>query len=135
MFKNCTGSINRTVKEHPMIASLSLNRLANERRLAPFASWDEDGPQTDYVTLPMNAEATRFYQENGFLVVENGLTPAEVDGLNAEAAQICRGERGDIRGLSPSDAAESDVDVMRRYLCIHFPHKLSDEMYQTLAHP
>lgn len=83
----------------------------------------------------MNAEATRFYQEQGYLVVENALSGAEVDALTDEAARICRGDRGEIRGVTPATADESDVEVMRRYLCIHFPHKVSDEMYQTLAHP
>jgi len=118
-----------------MIASASLNQLANERQLAPFASWDTSGPQTDYVTLPMNAEATRFYQDQGYLVVENALSDAEVEALNDEAARICRGDRGEIRGVTPAAADESDVDIMRRYLCIHFPHKVSDEMGKTLAHP
>jgi ectoine hydroxylase-related dioxygenase (phytanoyl-CoA dioxygenase family) len=93
------------------------------------------GPPAGYVKLPMTEEATRFFQEQGYLVVENALADAEVDALNAEAARICRGERGEIRGVTPSEAGEADAEVMRRYLCIHFPHKVSDEMYQTLASP
>lgn len=44
MFMIDMSSINDNVKEHPMIASASLNQLANERQLAPFASWDGSGP-------------------------------------------------------------------------------------------
>jgi len=76
-----------------------------------------------------------FYHENGYLVVENGLSPAEVAELRAESTALCRGERGPIRGVDPADPDESDDDVLRRYLCIHFPHKLSDVMYHYLAHP
>lgn len=118
-----------------MLASPSLNQLANERQLAPFASWDAGAPPAGYMTLPMNEAAVRSYHEQGFLVVENALSGAEVDALNHEAASICRGDRGDIRGITPAEAEDTDVDVMRRYLCIHFPHKISTSMYGTLAHP
>ncbi|MBA3947635.1 MAG: phytanoyl-CoA dioxygenase family protein [Herpetosiphonaceae bacterium] len=83
----------------------------------------------------MTEEAQRFFQEQGFLVIENALSPAEIDALNSEAAAICRGDRGTLKGVTPAADGESDTDVMRRYLCIHFPHKLSDEMYRTLALP
>ncbi len=118
-----------------MIASPSLNQLANERQLVPFASWDAGEVPAGYVTLPVSAGAARFYQEHGYLVLEHALTSAEIDALNDEAARICRGDRGAIRGVTPAEAGEPDVEVMRRYLCIHFPHKVSDGMYQMLAHP
>src|SRR5258706_2112313 len=118
-----------------MLARVSLNQLANERQLAPFASWDQGRAPAGYVTLPASTEASRFFHEHGYLVVESALTAAEIDALNAEAAEICRGNRGDVRGVLPVAASDSDVDVMRRYLCIHFPHKISQVMYHTLAHP
>ncbi len=113
----------------------SLNRLANERTLPPWASWVDGQAPDGYFRLPMTEQAARFYQENGFLVVDGALSRAEIDALNAEAAQICRGARGDVRGLTPAAPDESDLDVMRKYLCIHFPHKISTDMYATLAHP
>lgn len=76
-----------------------------------------------------------FFRENGYLIVEGALSPAEVESLRAEATALCRGERGEIRGVYPADAGETDDDVLRRYLCIHFPHKLSQVMYDSLAHP
>ncbi|MFL5801740.1 MAG: phytanoyl-CoA dioxygenase family protein [Roseiflexaceae bacterium] len=118
-----------------MLARVSLNQLANERQLAPFASWDQGRAPAGYVTLPASTEASRFFHEHGYLVVESALSAAEIDALNAEAAAICRGNRGDVRGVLPVAASDSDVDVMRRYLCIHFPHKISQVMYHTLAHP
>src|SRR5262249_16634430 len=51
------------------------------------------------------------------------------------AAPLGGGVGGNIRGFGPAAPGEPDVEVMRRYLCIHFPHKLSQVMYQTLAHP
>ncbi|HYN87175.1 MAG TPA: phytanoyl-CoA dioxygenase family protein [Ardenticatenaceae bacterium] len=118
-----------------MISTPSLNQLANERKLAPFASWDAGVAPVGYFRRPVTEEAARFFQEQGYLVVEDGLDEAEIVALNRETARICRGERGAIWGVTPADPEEPDDEVMRRYLCIHFPHKVSAEMYGTLAHP
>jgi ectoine hydroxylase-related dioxygenase (phytanoyl-CoA dioxygenase family) len=78
-----------------------------------------------------------FYRRNGYLVVENALSSDEVAALNHDAAKICRGEYGVFAGLKPAvpGAGESDFDVLKRHLCIHFPHKMSPLMRQTIAHP
>ena len=119
-----------------MIAShASLNQLANERRLAPWDSWIDGQAPAGWFRNPLTAEAARFYQENGFLVIEDALSAAEVDHLNTEALAICRGERGAVRGVAQAEAGEDDSDVLRQYLCIHFPHKISQSMYDALAYP
>ena len=75
------------------------------------------------------------YERDGFVVVPRVLGEAEVAALRHETAEICRGHRGPVQGMTP-DADEADDDkVAERYLCIHFPHKLSDLMRATLAHP
>ena len=118
-----------------MIAHTSLNQLASDRQLAPFASWDEGKSPAGYVRPPATPSAAQFFREQGFLVVEDALDAAEVAALNGEAAQICRGARGDIRGVMGAASDEPDSEVMRRYLCIHFPHKVSQLMHNALAHP
>ena len=80
-----------------MIESPSMNALANARQLAPFASWEAGAPPAGYVGLPMADTATRFYQEYGFLVVEDAFDADAIGALNREAAAICRGERGAVR--------------------------------------
>ena len=75
------------------------------------------------------------YARDGFVVVRGGLSPEEIDLLRADATRICRGEYGEFRGLEAAGADESDDDVMRRYLCIHFPHKISPVMHGALSHP
>jgi len=60
------------------------------------------------------------YREQGFLIVPDALDSVQLDAVRAEATAICRGERGIVRG-----AEATDGDVLRRYLCIHFPHKIS----------
>lgn len=77
-----------------------------------------------------------FYAENGFYVYHGALSPAEVEQLRAECVRICAGELGSVRGTSAGRAqGESDDELLRRFLCIHFPHKASDLMLRTLAHP
>ena len=66
-----------------------------------------------------------FFQENGYLVVENALNADEVEELRHDTTAICRGEHGKVRGIFPHSPEESDDEVMRNYLCIHFPHKIS----------
>ncbi|MFA7237730.1 MAG: phytanoyl-CoA dioxygenase family protein [Phycisphaeraceae bacterium] len=75
-----------------------------------------------------------FFTEHGFIVVTEALGAAEVAELNTDATDICRGKYGTYGGwLGPHDG-ESDDDVLRRYLCIHHPHKFSPIMYRALAH-
>lgn len=101
-----------------------------------FETWPEEGRPAGWHKLPLGENAANFYRENGFLVVEDAFTQAEIEELNAEAAAICRGDRGrDIRGLVPSAPEESDHEVLARHLCIHFPDKVSPAMRAELAHP
>ena len=75
------------------------------------------------------------YDRDGYLVLTDALSAAEVQALRAEAVRICRGELGAVDGVQPAAAGEPDEAVVRRYLCVHFPHKLSARMAGALAHP
>jgi phytanoyl-CoA hydroxylase len=83
----------------------------------------------------ITAEQVTFYRDNGYLVLEQALSMSEVEELRHETTRICRGELGKVRGIQPHSPDESDDEVMRNYLCIHFPHKISPVMSNTLAHP
>lgn len=83
----------------------------------------------------INEEQAAFYREHGYLVVENALNLDEVEELRRETVAICRGERGEIRNAFQHTAEETDDEVISRYLCIHFPHKISEIMHSYLAHP
>ena len=76
-----------------------------------------------------------FFVDNGYLVVKDAFSSTEVVALHRETVRICRGQLGAVRGLSPALPEESDDDVMRKTLCIHFPHKISELIYSFLAHP
>lgn len=80
-------------------------------------------------------ELAEFYRKNGYVTVPDTLNHKEVEALRREAAKICRGELGAIKGVLPSETGESDDELIQRYLCIHFPHKISDLMLQTMSHP
>jgi phytanoyl-CoA hydroxylase len=79
-------------------------------------------------------ETTQF-QRDGYVILRDALSGAEVQALRDEAVRICRGERGAIEGLAPPEAGVPDDEVVRRHLCIHFPHKRSERMRGMLAHP
>ena len=114
-----------------MMTSPSLNALAEARQLPAWTSW-RDGTPRGYYSLPTSNEASEFFHENGFLVIENGFSPEQVEELRDEATRICRGERGELKGMPELRGDESDEDVLRQVLCIHFPHKISEMMEANL---
>lgn len=65
------------------------------------------------------------YARDGYLVIPDLLDPTALGAARSEATAICRGQRGSFDGLVPAARGEPDDDVLRRYLCIHFPHKIS----------
>ena len=92
----------------------------------PTTSSSHNHPQID-------ESHARFFRENGYLVVENAISIAEVEELRREAVRICRGEIGPINGAPEISPTESDDDVMKKILCIHNPHKFSKVLHPYLA--
>jgi len=91
--------------------------------------------QTHQLT-PKQQESADFYAENGFYVYPDALSPEEVQELRDETVRICAGDLGAIGGGAEGRLkGESDDQLLRRFLCIHFPHKISDVMYDALSHP
>ncbi len=81
------------------------------------------------------AELKAFFDANGYLVMEDAFSPDEVAGLLDETTQICRGNRGAIQGAKDQPAGLSDNEILKQYLCIHFPHKFSAPINATLFNP
>jgi len=86
-------------------------------------------------------ELAEYYGRNGFALLADALTPDEVAAINAEALKLCRGDYGTIayghereRAVSAPEAPP-DEDVLRRYLCIHYPHKVSVAAADALVAP
>lgn len=86
-------------------------------------------------TLAQDGTLKTFYEDNGYLVIPGALSEAELEELRHEALEICKGERGSFEGLEPSQRGETDDAILRRYLCIHFPHKMSEVMLKYLSTP
>ncbi|MEK9925975.1 MAG: phytanoyl-CoA dioxygenase family protein, partial [Alphaproteobacteria bacterium] len=82
------------------------------------------------------AELKAAYDRDGFVVVEDLLSADECDRLLAEAAEIGRGNRGDVRGITKLPDDLDDTEVLSRYLTVQFPHKASDLIRdEFIAHP
>jgi phytanoyl-CoA hydroxylase len=75
------------------------------------------------------------FRRDGFAVLEGALTPAELAEVHAEMVRLCRGDLGTVGGEFQADQAGADEDVLRRYLCIHQPHKVSDVYLRALSQP
>jgi ectoine hydroxylase-related dioxygenase (phytanoyl-CoA dioxygenase family) len=116
--------------DHPNIVTADRPEFTHH----PYFSWKGGLPPAGWFKQGDPAMAP-FFRENGFLVLQDALTSDEVDALNKETTEICRGERGFVKGVEPVSPDVSDADVLRRYLCIHFPHKISNGMLQALGHP
>jgi phytanoyl-CoA hydroxylase len=76
-----------------------------------------------------------FYKNSGFLIAPSLLSAYEIKELKLEMVHIFRGERGKIEGLLDVDKSIPDNEVLKKYVAIHFPHKLSSLIYQSLFHP
>lgn len=91
----------------------------------------------EYIISPhtgLTSANINFYKEKGFLVAPELLSHQEINELKKETAAIFRGERGYIGGMLPVEAGESDEEVLKKYVAIHFPHKISKTIYDTLFH-
>ncbi|SEL62571.1 Phytanoyl-CoA dioxygenase (PhyH) [Chitinophaga rupis] len=79
-------------------------------------------------------ENIKQYQEQGYLVVPNLLSQTEIANLKKETAAIFRGQRGHIEGMVDVDDNEPDEEVLKKYVAIHFPHKISKVIHNSLFH-
>jgi ectoine hydroxylase-related dioxygenase (phytanoyl-CoA dioxygenase family) len=103
--------------------------LARSEVLAVF---DQAGP-----------DLAEHYRQYGFALLGNALSPDEVAAVNADAVRLCRGDFGSLRyGHQEavrmtefvSEPASGD-DLLRQFLCIHFPHKVSAAAMSALTAP
>eukprot|EP00483_Globobulimina_turgida_P006670 UN06680 len=72
-------------------------------------------------------DRAREYYENGYLIVPQLFDQQELQNIKSEMIEICCGNRGDIEGFQP-DKSGTDLQILSRYLAIHFPHKISEKV-------
>jgi phytanoyl-CoA hydroxylase len=92
-------------------------------------------------------EFVQHYRNNGFALLANALGAEDVAAINADALRLCRGDYGELAygdpadgwsGSRPNSLAEADLSdegLLRRYICIHHPHKVSKPARAALAAP
>src|SRR2546427_4531246 len=93
----------------------------------------EVGPE---IAVPkiLSQDQVRFFVENGYLVVPDLMTAAEIEALRREAAFIVRGGYP-TPGIGPLPAEVGDDEVMQNILCIHQPHFIIPVMQHYVHHP
>ena len=74
------------------------------------------------------------FEQDGYVVIPAFLSPDRVATIRDEATAIVRGERGDVAGIK-QESGETELDMLRRVQCIHFPHKCSPTMLSTACAP
>jgi ectoine hydroxylase-related dioxygenase (phytanoyl-CoA dioxygenase family) len=83
----------------------------------------------------LSKDNIEFYKEYGYLIAPDLLSQQEIAELKKETSAIFKGERGNIAGLIPVEPGEQDSEVLKKYVAIHFPHKISAIIHQYLSHP
>nr|WP_315158588.1 phytanoyl-CoA dioxygenase family protein [uncultured Flavobacterium sp.] len=82
----------------------------------------------------LKSSQKEFYDKNGYVIVSDLLNISEVEMLSNETLEIFKGKRGAIKGLLETNESESNDDILKKYVAIHFPHKISDIIYSFLKH-
>lgn len=116
---------------------LNPNRLSPDDlalQLGPFGSWPGDGSlPAGYFNMPVPDDVTSFYNENGYAVIHEALSQVEIEEFNSGTVKLCRNENGAVDGIDPAGSIVPDLEALKRVLCIHFPHKLSEVFHRGLA--
>jgi ectoine hydroxylase-related dioxygenase (phytanoyl-CoA dioxygenase family) len=74
-----------------------------------------------------------FFVENGYLVLEDLVSPAEIEELKTDTLAIARGDYP-CEGIVPAPREYSDRQVLETILCIHQPHYVSPVMQKYVRH-
>jgi phytanoyl-CoA hydroxylase len=82
----------------------------------------------------LTPEHITFYNKFGYLIAPSLIDADEIDLLKRETAAIFKGQRGNIEGLLPVTPGEADSEVLKKYVAIHFPHKISKTIRAFLQH-
>jgi len=80
-------------------------------------------------------ENRKYYEDSGFLIADALLTLDEIAEIRQEAVEIFKGKRGEIEGIVKMDDDTSDFEVLKNYIAIHFPHKISSKITEYVLHP
>lgn len=82
------------------------------------------------MSISINDADVAAFHDQGFLIVPGLASPEDVEALRADALHICRGGYPHEK-LATMPPETSDDEALRNFLCIHFPHKISQLMRET----
>ncbi len=105
-------------------------------RLGPFGSWPKDGTlPTGYFERPLDESVGTFTARMATSFCMRPWTPRRSSISRPRPPAWPAMPMELIEGIPALSADISDEDAMRRVLCIHFPHKLSQIFHDSLSHP
>lgn len=110
------------------------NSKSTEQYGQAFDSWVGGAPPPGYFQSSSDNVCASFYQENGFLVLENAFDENAVSAIQSEATRLCRMEGSELSGSEEDFSSMSEEELLARFLCIHFPHKISSRIKDQLTH-
>jgi len=79
-------------------------------------------------------EQVRFFVEQGYLVLEGLVAPAEIEVLKEDTFALARGEYP-CESIKAAPAGTTDQQLLEQLLCIHQPHYVSPVMQRFITHP
>lgn len=92
-------------------------------------------PATAAPAAPVISDAEiRHFIDQGFHVAPGLVSPADLERLKRDAADLARGKYP-CKALKPLPATMSDRDIQENLLCIHQPHRVSPIMREMIHHP
>ena len=75
------------------------------------------------------------YSRDGFAILRNAISPKQVTQVNAEALRLVASNLGSNRVDFDDPAQLNEAELMRKFLCIHYPHKVSEVALAVLREP
>jgi ectoine hydroxylase-related dioxygenase (phytanoyl-CoA dioxygenase family) len=89
----------------------------------------------NWIDVPklLNNEQIQFFVNQGYLILPDLVTPAELDELKRDTVTIARGKYN-CENLKPLSESLSDQEILQNILCIHQPHYISPVMRRYVQH-
>lgn len=75
------------------------------------------------------------YRHDGFAILRNAISPKQVAQINAEALRLVASNLGSSRIDFDDPTQLNEAELMRKFLCIHYPHKVSEVALAVLREP
>ena len=88
---------------------------------------------SQFITTKLTETNIQFYNDYGYLIAPAMVSADEISSLKKETAAIFKGQMGTVEGMIPVVPNETDEDILKKYVAIHFPHKLSSMLKDFLS--